>query len=132
MIEDLLRTVTDLASGTLAPSSTTSHTREFMSKGSPALERAAFEECQSLGKVEASGKNKIGADMDPHEHLLLAVEVLKAEGLNKEQVLAVVAKTVDDIFATQVGGSLNQGARREKGRCTKNVPFSSNPVLGRN
>ena len=77
MIEDLQRTVTDLASGTSAPSSTTSHTREFMSKGSPILERTVFEECQSLGKVKASGKNKIGADMDPHEHLLLAVEALK-------------------------------------------------------
>ncbi|KAF5934287.1 hypothetical protein HYC85_030458 [Camellia sinensis] len=66
MIEDLQRTVTDLASGTLALSSTTSYTREFMSKGSPVLERAAFEECQSLGKVEANGKNKVGAGMDPH------------------------------------------------------------------
>ena len=69
--------------------------------------------------------------MDPHEHLLLAVEALKAEGLTKEQVLAVVAKTVGDIFATQVRGSLNQGSSREKDRCTRNVPFSSNPVLGK-
>ena len=57
MIEDLQRTVIGLASGTSAPSSTTSHAREFMSKGSPISERAIFEECQSLGKVEASGKN---------------------------------------------------------------------------
>ncbi|KAF5933378.1 hypothetical protein HYC85_029549 [Camellia sinensis] len=131
MIEDLLRIVTDLASGTSTPSSTTSHTREFMSKGSSVLEVAVFEECQSLGKVEASGKNKIGADMDPHEHHLLAVEALKAEGMNKEQVLAVVAKTVDNIFATQVEGSLNQGESREKGRCIRNVPFSYNPTLRR-
>ncbi|KAF5931837.1 hypothetical protein HYC85_028008 [Camellia sinensis] len=131
MIEDLQRTVTYLASGTLAPSSTTSHTREFMSKGSPVLERAAFEECQSLGKVEASGKNKVGAGMDPHEHLLSAVEALKAEGLNKQQVLVVVAKTVDNTFATQVGGSLNQGKNREKGHRTRNDPVSSNPPLGR-
>ncbi|KAF5932409.1 hypothetical protein HYC85_028580 [Camellia sinensis] len=131
MIKDLQRTVIDLASETSAPSSTTSHTREFMSKSSPVLERAVFEECQSLGKVEADGKNKVGTGIGPHEHLLLAVEALKAEGLNKQQVLAVVAKTVDDIFATQVGGSLNQGASREKGRCIRNVHFSYNPALRR-
>ncbi|KAF5932261.1 hypothetical protein HYC85_028432 [Camellia sinensis] len=121
----------DLDFGILALSLTTPHTGNFMSKGSPILGRAAFEESQTLGKVEGSGKNKVGAGMDPHEHLLLAVEALKAKGLNKEQVLAVVAKTVDDTFATQVRGSLNQGASREKGCCTRNVPFSSNPVLGR-
>ena len=44
MIEDLQRTVTDLASGTLAPSSTTAHARSFTTKGSPILGRAAFEE----------------------------------------------------------------------------------------
>ncbi|THG15787.1 hypothetical protein TEA_028689 [Camellia sinensis var. sinensis] len=87
--------------------------------------RAVFEECQSLGKVEADGKNKVGAGIGPHEHLLLAVEALKAEGLNKQQVLTVVAKTVDDIFATQVGGSLNQGASREKGRCIRNDALSA-------
>ena len=54
-----------------------------MSKGSLVLERAAFEECQSLGKVKSSGKNKIGVDMDTRELLLLAVEALKDEGLNK-------------------------------------------------
>ena len=102
-----------------------------MSKGSPVLERAAFEECQSLGKVEASGKNKVGAGMDSHEHLLSAVEALKAEGLNKQQVLAVVAKIVDNTFATQVGSSLNQGKNREKGHRTRNDPVSSNPPLGR-
>lgn len=103
MIKDLQKTVTDLASGTLAPSSTTPHTGNFMSRDSPMLGRAAFEESQSLGGMEVSGRNKIAADMDPNEHLLLAVEALKAEGLNKEQVLAVVAKAVDDTFATQVG-----------------------------
>ncbi|KAF5932272.1 hypothetical protein HYC85_028443 [Camellia sinensis] len=105
MIEDLQRTVADLAFGVLAPSSTTSRTREFMSKGSPTLGRVALEEGHSLGKVEASGKNK--------------------------QVLAVVAKTVDDTFATQNESSSNQGASQEKGRCTRNVPFSSKPSLGR-
>ncbi|KAF5933168.1 hypothetical protein HYC85_029339 [Camellia sinensis] len=131
MIKDLQKTVTDLASGTLAPSSTTSHTREFVSKGPPVLERAVLEECQSLGEVKASGKNKIGTDMDPHEHLLLAVEALKAKGLDKEQVLTVVAKAVDDTFATQVGSSLNQRENREKGRYTRGNPVSSNPPLGR-
>ncbi|KAF5933731.1 hypothetical protein HYC85_029902 [Camellia sinensis] len=129
MIKDLQRTVIDLASRTLAPSSTISHTREFVSKGSLVLEQAIFEERQSLGEVKASGKNKIGATMDPHEHLLLAVEALKAKGLNKEQVLTVVAKAVDDTFATQVGNSLNQRENREKGRYTRGNPVSSNPSL---
>ncbi|KAF5933657.1 hypothetical protein HYC85_029828 [Camellia sinensis] len=129
MIEDLQRTVADLAFGVLAPSSTASHTREFMSKGSSG--RAAFEEGQSLGKVEASGKNKVGAGIGPHERLQWDIEALKAEGLNKQQVLAVVAKIVDGTFATQNESSLNQGAIREKGRCTGNVPFSSKPLFGR-
>ena len=131
MIEDLQRTVTDLASGTLAPSSTTAHARSFTTKGSLILGLAAFEESQTLGKGEAGGKNKVGASIGPHEHLQRAVEALKAEGLNKQQVLAVVAKTIDDTFATQVGGSLNQGASRDKRCCTRNTPFSSNPTLGR-
>lgn len=38
---------------------------------------------------------------------------------------------MDDIFTTQVGGSLNQGASREKGRCIRNVPFNYNPALRR-
>ncbi|KAF5933886.1 hypothetical protein HYC85_030057 [Camellia sinensis] len=131
MIEDLQRIVADLAFGVLAPSSTTSCTREFISKGSPTLERATFEEGQSFGKVESSGKNKVGVDMDPHEHLLWAAEALKAEGLDKQQVIAVITKAVDDTFTTQVESSLNQGASREKGRCARNVPFSSKPLLGR-
>ena len=129
MIKDLQKTVTDLASGTLAPSSTTPHTENFMSRDSPMLGRAAFEESQSLGGMEVSGRNKVAADMEPNEHLLLAVEALKAEGLNKEQVLAVVAKAVDDTFAVQVGGGLNQRENREKGRYTRGNPVSSNPSL---
>ena len=101
MIEDLQRTVIDLASGTLAPSSTTSHTGNFMTKGFPILGRVVLEEGQSLSKVEARGENKVGAGINPHEHLLWAVEALKVEGLNKQQVLAVVAKTVDDTFVAQ-------------------------------
>ena len=69
--------------------------------------------------------------MDPHERLLFAVKALKAEGLNKQQVLAVVAIPEDYTFATQVGGSLNQGARREKGHHTRDDPAISNPPLGR-
>ncbi|KAF5933159.1 hypothetical protein HYC85_029330 [Camellia sinensis] len=129
MIEDLQRTVADLAFGVLAPSSTASHTREFMSKGSSG--RAAFEEGQSLGKMEASGKNKVGAGIGPHEHLQWDIEALKAEGLNKQQVLAVVVKIVEDTFAIQNERSLNQEASREKGRCTRNVPFSAKPLLGK-
>ncbi|KAF5932945.1 hypothetical protein HYC85_029116 [Camellia sinensis] len=88
---------THLASGILAPSSTTSHARSFTPKGFPIFGRVAFEEGQSLGKVVANGKNKI----------------------------------VDGTFATQNERSLNQGTSREKGRHTRNVPFSSNPTLGR-
>mgnify|MGYP003702688243 CR=1 FL=1 len=69
--------------------------------------------------------------MDPHEHLLSVVEALKAEGLNKQQVLAVIAKTVDNTFATQNEGSLNQGASREKGHHTRDDPISSNHPLRR-
>ena len=57
--------------------------------------------------MEASGKNKVGVDIDPHEHLMWAVEALKAEGLNKQQVIAVVAKIMDGTFATQDESSLN-------------------------
>jgi len=109
MIEDLQRTVADLAFGVLAPSSTTSRTREFMSKGSPTLGRVALEEGHSLGKVEASGKNKVGASIGPHEHLQWDIEASKAEGLNKQQVVAVVAKTMDDTFATQNESNSNRG-----------------------
>ena len=73
----------------------------------------------------------IAADMEPNEHLLLAVAALKAEGLNKEQVLAVVAKAVDDTFATQLRDSLHQGASREKGHHTRDDHTSSNHPLGR-
>ncbi|XP_028084932.1 G-type lectin S-receptor-like serine/threonine-protein kinase At2g19130 [Camellia sinensis] len=56
---------------------------------------------QTSHQAEASGKNKIKMDADPYKQLQQAVEVLKAEGLNKQQVLAILAKTVDDIFPTQ-------------------------------
>ena len=114
----------DLAFGILAPSSTTSHARNFTPKGSPILGRAAIKNgqpeaisslgdgmsittglcsdmaIQSLGKVEVKGKNKAGASIDPYEHLQWAIEALKGKGLNKQQVLVVVAKTVDDTFVT--------------------------------
>ncbi|KAF5933070.1 hypothetical protein HYC85_029241 [Camellia sinensis] len=131
MIKDLQKIMTDLASGTLAPSSTTPHTGNFMSRDSPMLGRAAFEESQSLGGMEVSGRNKIGAGMDPNERLLLAIEALKAEGLNKEQVLAVVAKAVDDTFVAQIGGGLNQREHREKDCHTRDDPAISNPALRR-
>ncbi|KAF5932742.1 hypothetical protein HYC85_028913 [Camellia sinensis] len=130
MIKDLQKTVTDLASETLAPSSTTPHTGNFMSKDSPMLGRAAFEESQSLDKVEATSRSKVGAGIGPHEHLRWDIEALKAEGLNKEQVLAVVAKAVDDTFAAQVGGGLNQREHREKDCHTRDDHAISNPPLG--
>ncbi|KAF5934617.1 hypothetical protein HYC85_030788 [Camellia sinensis] len=61
MIKDLQRTVTDLAFEILAPSLTTSHARNFTPKGSLILGCATLEEGQSLSKVEANGKNKVGA-----------------------------------------------------------------------
>ncbi|KAF5934433.1 hypothetical protein HYC85_030604 [Camellia sinensis] len=111
MIEDLQRIVTDLASGTLAPSSTTAHARSFTTKGSQSWDGLHLKKADPLTKWRRVA--------------------LKAEGVNKEQVLAVVAKTVDDTFATQNESILNQGASREKGRCIRNVPFSYNPALGR-
>ena len=81
--------------------------------------------------MEASGKNKVGAGIGPHEHLQWVVEALKAERLNKQQVLAVVAGTVGDTFATKNESSLNQGTNREKGHRTRNDPLSFNPALGR-
>ncbi|GMP34172.1 hypothetical protein CsSME_00007156 [Camellia sinensis var. sinensis] len=149
MIENLQRAVADLAFGILAPSSTTSPARNFTSKSSPILGRAAIGKgqpeailslgddisltneprsdiaTQSLGKVEASGKNKVGVSIDPDAHLRWAIEALKVEGLNKQQVLTVVAKTVDDTFVAQVRGILNQMVSHEKGCLTRNTPFNS-------
>ncbi|KAF5933182.1 hypothetical protein HYC85_029353 [Camellia sinensis] len=123
--------IPDLSFGILVPLSTTSHARNFTSKGSPNLGRATVGKgqpqaisslgnamstmngpcfdiaTQSLGKAEARGKNKAGASIDPDAHLRCAIETLKVQGLNKQQVLAVVAKTVDDTFVTQVESILN-------------------------
>ncbi|GMP98065.1 hypothetical protein CsSME_00046090 [Camellia sinensis var. sinensis] len=155
MIGDLQRTVADLAFGISAPPSTTSHAKNFMPEDPPLLGQIIIElsqpeaipnlgndvsattrlctdvATQTFGQAEVSGKNKVGTDIDPYEHLLRTVEVLKADGLNKQQVLAVVAKTVDDTFTTQNESSSNQGENREKGNCTRNNPFSSKPTLGK-
>ncbi|GMP55391.1 hypothetical protein CsSME_00020226 [Camellia sinensis var. sinensis] len=80
---------------------------------------------QSLGKVEASGKNMVGASINPYAHLRWDIEALKVKGLNKQQVFAVVTKTMDDTFVAQVGCILNQGISHEKGCHTRNTPFSS-------
>ncbi|GMP36124.1 hypothetical protein CsSME_00008340 [Camellia sinensis var. sinensis] len=83
---------------------------------------------QTLDQVEARGKNKMGIDVDPVEQLLWAVEALKAGGLNKQQVLTVVTKTVNDIFPTQTEGSTSQRENRDKDRRTRTVPPNPNPV----
>ncbi|CAL5350700.1 unnamed protein product [Camellia sinensis] len=142
----------DLAFGVLASSSTTSHAKNFTLKSSPILGRAIIGKgqpeaisslgddmpttngtrsdiaTQFLGQAEASGKNKAEASIDPYAHLRWAIETLKVKGLYKQQVLAIVAKTVDYIFVAQVGGILNQGVSREKGCLTGNTFFSSNPT----
>ncbi|KAF5933263.1 hypothetical protein HYC85_029434 [Camellia sinensis] len=152
MNEHLQRTVADLTFGILAPSSTTSHARNFRSKSSPILGQAVIGMSQpeaisslgddmstmnglcldiatkSLDKAEASGKNKVGASIDPYAHLHWAIETLTVKGLNKQQVLTVVANTVDDTFVPHVEGILNQGVSHEKGCRTRNPPFSCNPT----
>ena len=55
-------------------------------------------------------------DTDPIEQLLWAVEALKAEGMSKQQVFAVVAKAVDDVFPTPTEGSTSQLGNRERPR----------------
>ncbi|KAI8014581.1 hypothetical protein LOK49_LG05G03539 [Camellia lanceoleosa] len=155
MIEDLQSTVADLAFGILAPSSTTSCAKNFTSKSSPILGRVTIGKgqpegilslgddmsttsgphsditTQSLGKTEASGKNEAEASIDPYAHLQWAIEALKVKGLNKQQVLAVVTKTMDDTFVTQIGSILIQGVIHKKRCCTRNTPSSSSPTLVR-
>jgi len=69
---------------------------------------------QSLGQTEASGKNKIGTSIDPDRQLQWAIKTLKVKGLNKQQVFAVVAKTIDYTFVAQDESILNQGPSNEK------------------
>ncbi|GMP31286.1 hypothetical protein CsSME_00005561 [Camellia sinensis var. sinensis] len=132
-------TVVDLAFGFLAPSLTTSHAKNFTSKSSPILGQATIGKgqpeailslgndmsttsgppfdiaTQSLSKAEASGNNKAGASIDPDAHLRCAIEALKVRWLNKQQVLVVVVKTVNDTFIAQDESILNQGVNKENG-----------------
>ncbi|GMP35487.1 hypothetical protein CsSME_00007897 [Camellia sinensis var. sinensis] len=131
MIEDVYRTMADLAFGVLAPSSTTSYAKRFTSKSSPILGRATVRKgqpetisslgddisaingprfdiaTQSLGQAEPCCKSKVETYIDLYAHLQWATETLKVKGVNKQQVLAVVAKTVDDTFIAQVESILN-------------------------
>mgnify|MGYP003702584241 CR=1 FL=1 len=53
--------------------------------------------------------------MDPYAHLRWAIKTLKVKGLNKEQVLEVVGKTVDDAFVTLDESILNQRGNNKNG-----------------
>jgi len=62
---------------------------------------------QSLGQAEAGDKNKAGTSIDPYLQLWWAIKTSKTKGLNKQQVLEVVAKTVDNTFVAQGESILN-------------------------
>ncbi|THG07391.1 hypothetical protein TEA_013110 [Camellia sinensis var. sinensis] len=129
MIGDLQRTVADLAFGLSAPPSTTSYAGNFMPEEPPLLGRIVIE----LSKPEAIPS--LGNDISTITGLCTDVatqtfDQAKASEKNK-QVLAVVAKTVEDTFVTQNESSSNQCENRDKGRCTRNDPFNSKPALGR-
>ena len=120
MIGDLQRSVADLAYGMSASPPTTSYAGSFMPQEPPLLGRIVIElsqpeavsnsgndmstttrlhsdqATQTVHQAEASGTDKIKEATDPYEQLLQTVEALKAEGLNKQQVLAVAAKIVSD------------------------------------
>ncbi|GMP69098.1 hypothetical protein CsSME_00028490 [Camellia sinensis var. sinensis] len=137
---DTDRSVADLACGMSALPPTTSYAGNFILEEPPLLGSGNVMSTttglhsdvatQTFYQAEANGKNKVKADTDPYEQLLWAVEALKAGGLNKQQLLAVAVKTVDDTFPTQSESSSSLGENREKGRRTRNDPLSSNPVLG--
>ncbi|KAF5934616.1 hypothetical protein HYC85_030787 [Camellia sinensis] len=143
MIGDLQRSVADLAYGMSAPPPTASYVGNFMPQEPPLLGRIVIElsqpkavsnssndvltttglrtkaTTQTSHQAEASGKNKMRAD------------ALKAGGLNKQQVLAVLAKTVDDIFPTQTESSSSQRENRDRDRHIRTVPSHPNPALGK-
>ncbi|KAL7260055.1 hypothetical protein ACSBR1_005839 [Camellia fascicularis] len=155
MIGDLQRSVADLTYGMSASPSTTLYVGNFMSQEPPLLGRIVIEFSQheaasSFGtdmstaaglctgqatqtshQAAASGKNKEKVDTNPYEQLQQAVEALKVGGLNKQQVLAVVANTVDDIFPTRADSSSSQVENRDGDRRTKTVPSNPNPAPGK-
>lgn len=140
IIEDLQGTVADLTFGVLIPSkSSTILGQVVVEKGQPETISSLDDDrsttngphfniaTQSLGQAEASYKNKAGTSIDPYAHLWWAIETLKVKGLNKQQVLAVVAKTMDDTFVVQVESILNQRVSRKKGCFTRNTHPDSSP-----
>ena len=83
---------------------------------------------QTLDQAEAKGKDKMKADVDPFEQLLWVVEALKAGGRNKQQISAVVAKTVEDAFPTPPEGSSSQSEIRDRPRQARTAPPISSPA----
>ncbi|KAF5933759.1 hypothetical protein HYC85_029930 [Camellia sinensis] len=155
MIGDLQRSMADLAYGMSAPPPTASYVGNFMLEEPPLLGRIMIElsqpeaipssgngmstttglrsdiATQTFHQAEASGKDKVKVDSDPYERLLWAVEALKVGELNRQQVLAVTEKTVDDSFPTQSESSSSQGENRDKDPRTRTVPSNPNPAPGK-
>ncbi|KAL7171472.1 hypothetical protein ACSBR2_036179 [Camellia fascicularis] len=145
MIGDLQRSVADLAYGMLALPPAAPYAGSFVPQEPPLLGRIVIElnqpelasnngissPTQTLDQVEARGKDKMKADADPIEQLLWAVEALKAAGMNKQQVSAVVTKTVEDAFPTPPEGSSSQSENRDRPRQARTVPSVPNPVPGK-
>ncbi|GMP27776.1 hypothetical protein CsSME_00003618 [Camellia sinensis var. sinensis] len=155
MIGDLLRSVADLVYGMSASPPTTPYAGNFIPQEPPLLGRIVIElsqpevassysndvsattglrsdvATQTLDQGEARGKNKMKADADLIEQLLRAVEALKAGGMNKQQISAVVAKTVEDAFPTPPEGSSSQSENRDRPCHARTVPPIPNPAPGK-
>ena len=71
------------------------------------------------------------ADADPIEQLLWAVEALKAEGMNKQQISAVMSKAVEDAFPTPPEGNSSQSENRDRPRHAKTVLPAPNLASGK-
>ena len=71
------------------------------------------------------------ANADLVEQLLWAAEALKARGINKQQVFAVMTKAVDNAFPTPTKGSSSRAKNRDGPRHAKTVPVIPNPVPGK-
>ena len=147
MIGDLQRSVADLAYGMSASPPAAPYAGSFVPQEPPLLGRIVIElsqpemassygndistSTQTLDQAEARGKDKMKADADPIEQLLWAVEALKAGGMNKQQISAVVAKTVEDAFPTPPEGSSSQSENRDRPRHAKAVPPIPAPAPGK-
>ncbi|KAF5933144.1 hypothetical protein HYC85_029315 [Camellia sinensis] len=147
MIGDLQRSVTDLAYGMSASPPAAPYTGSFVPQEPPLLGRIVIElsqpemassygnnmptSTQILDRAEARGKDKVKADADPIEQLLWAVEALKAGGMNKQQISAVMPKTVEDAFPTPPEGSSSQSENRDGPRHARTVPPIPSPAPGK-